>query len=823
MREILAEVRFALRLLRKSPAVSAASVLSLALGIGATAAVFGLADALLLRPLPALHAPQGLVALVGIETRELAGFRQISWADYLDYAGRRDVVGQLAATATCELTLTGHGPAERLSGQAVAGGYFAVLGLTPALGRLLSAADEHERVAVLGHGLWHRQFGADARVIGSPVTLNGKSFTVVGIAPRGFAGTDLRVRQEVWVPLGVYSELATGILASFSGQQDRVHPWLDVVGRLRPSVSLGAAAAALGATARHLAAAYPGTNATRGIQVLPLAELAFGWGKLPLMRGFVARLMAVTALVLVVAAVNVAGLLLARALSRRREIAVRLSLGASRARLVGQLLIEGLVLAALSAAGGVVAARGGLALLERIALPVPLEVRHLALSGQVLACTLVLSLAACLIFALFPALQTARVEILPALRGGAARGRRAVHVRASEILTGVQVAAAFVFLVATGLLGRTLANLWAVPTGFDPSRVLTANIDLSAARYQGPRVIAFYSELLAALRPLPGVVDVTMVSAVPVLGNELSVRLSVSPEAAAPRDSPPYACHVLVGDHYFQTLRMRVLAGRDFGPQDDAASPGAVVVNETAARDFWPGRQAVGRRLRSLGATPFTVIGVVSDSIYSNRREKRQPVFYLYHPQSAEAVIGNLMAPQMTILVRTASDPRLVLGPFRERVRQLDPALPVFGTSTLEDLLGATVGVERETAILYGSLALAAVVLAMLGLFGTLTRHVAEQTREIGIRMACGAPPGSIRRLVLRRSLGLSLAGVVAGVAAAAAASRLVASQLYGVHVYDPAVWLAVPCALAGMALLVSAPAANRAADIDPVRAMKYD
>ncbi len=820
------EIHFALRLLRKSPAITAVSVVSLALGIGGTAAVFGLADALFLQPLPGLHSLAGLVALNGVQTKDPARSHLLTWADYLQYADRSDVVRQLAATADCDLSLTHYGPAERIAGQAVSGAYFSVLGLTPFRGRLLSGTDEHDRVAVLGYGLWRRQFGGDTRLIGSPVTLNGKSVTVIGIAPQGFVGTDRSVRREVWIPLGAYSDIATGVLAPFSGKQDRSHEWLRVVGRLRPGVSLATASAAFDATAKHLAAAYPATNATRGVQVLPLSDLAFGPGKdsQPLMRGFVVRLMAVAGLVLVAAAVNVAGLLLARALSRRREIAVRLSLGASRLRLVRQLLIEGLVLAAFAAAAGIGAAMGGLALLERIELPVPLAVRQLPLSGRVLGVVLVLSSAACLIFALMPALQTARIAILPALRGEAPGARRGLRIRASELLTGLELAIAFVILVAAGLLGRTLASLWSVPPGFDPSRVLTATVDLGAARYTGPRAVAFYCELLESLRHLPGVVEASMVSALPVLGGDVEVDLGVAPADAAPEASQPSVRHVLVGDRYFQTLRMRLLAGRDFSDQDSAASPGVVVVNETAARELWPGRQAVGRQVH-LAQTdaPFTVVGVVADSTYSSPRERRQPMLFLTHRQSGKSFIGDLLAPQMTILVRAVGDPRSLLGSVRERVRQLDPWLPVFRTSTAEDLVAATFGVEREATVLYGSLALSAVALAMLGLFGIVTRFVAEQTREIGVRMACGANPGDIRRLVLRRSLLLSLSGLAAGACVAAAASRLLTSQLFGVRVYDPAIWLAVPLVLVSLALLVSAPPAARAAAIDPVRAMKYD
>jgi putative ABC transport system permease protein len=831
MTHLRADLRFAFRLLAKSPVATAVSALSLALGIGGTTAIFSFIDALLLHPLPAIGAVHELVAVEGIHAKDPGRFQMLSFADYSDYAGRHDLVRSLAAAADCDVSLTNQGPAERLSGLAVSANYFEVLRLAPAAGRLFSPADENAPITVLGYGLWQRQFARDPRTVGSAVTLNGKSVTVVGIAPAGFFGTDLAKRREVWLPLGAYPALAAGILVPFSGKHDRTEEWLQVIGRLAPSATLARAQGAFDAAAHGLAAAYPATNTGRGVRLLPLAVVALGpeANARSLVAGFAARLMAVVLVVLAVAVLNLAGLLLVRAVSRRREIAIRMSLGADRRRLIRQFFVEGLVLAFLGAVLGIALAASGVILLRHIAPPVELAVREFTLSGRVLGFGLLVSLATCLIFAFAPVVQAVRTDIVAALRGAAPRLRR-LRVGLREILVGLQVAAAFAIMIAAGLFVRTLGTLWSVPTGFDPAHVLASTVDLAPAGYTGTRVPAFYEGLLDRLRHLPGVVDASMVSALPVMGADLEVDLGVSVvgEPAETRngtDSSPAVRHVLVGSRFFKTAGMRLLRGRDFGPEDGSEGAGAVIVNETAARLLSPGRDVLGRALLlAQTKAPFTIVGVVADATYSSLKEKRRrPILYLAHAQSGMSFIGKLLAPQMTLLVRTTGDPRRLLGAVREQVREADPKLPIFGAATLDDLLGATVAIETQSAAFYGGLGLAAAALALLGLYGTITRSVAEQTREIGIRAACGATPNDVRRRILVRSGVLTLSGMAAGGAVAVLARRIVAHQLYGVDVYDTATWFTISVAFLCFALLVSALPASRAAAIDPVRAMNYE
>lgn len=829
MTAIVQDVGFALRQLRKSPVLTAVAVSSMALGIGATTAVFGLVDALLLRPLPALQAPDELVAVRSVHAGQPERLFPLSWANYLDYTGHPEVVSGLAAAADCDLSLTHGGPAERLSGLAVSPNYFAVLGLAPVHGRLLSPGDERAPVAVLGHGLWHRRFGAEPGVIGSSIVLNGKIVTVVGIAPEGFWGTDLGTRREIWLPLGVYSELAKGVMVPFTGEHDRKQEWLTVFGRLAPGTSLQQAQSALQVVAGRLAASYPEANAGRGVHLLPLTELALGQGMRPRLVSFTARLMAVTTLVLAVAAINLAGLLLARAISRRREIAIRLSLGSSWERLVWQLFVEGLILGFFGAMAGVGLARAGLPLLERLKLPVDLGGLELKLSGPVLRFALLASLASCLGCALGPALQAWRHDLVQALRGDVPRGHW-LRLGFRDLLVGVQVALTLLILIAAGLMVRTLVNLGSLDPGFDPARVLAVSIDLAPAGYQGPRVAAFYRDLLERLRRQPGVEAASMASAVPVMGGSVQVDLVVALDEPVPaavgagQASPPSVRHALVGNDYFQTVGMRLLRGRDFGPGDGASGIGAVVVNETAASALWPGRDPLGRRLRLVNSeTPFEVVGVVADATYGDLKEEAVPVLYLAHSQYEKSFIGSLLASEMCLLVRATGKPEQVLGTVRGTVQAMDPLLPVYRTATLEELLIATVGVERQAAALYGGLALVAVSLAMLGLYGILARLVVERTREIGVRVACGATPGEVQGFVLRRSAIPVLGGVGGGLAAAMPASRIVENQLYGVTAGDPITWFVTALFLVGAALLVSSVPARRAARIDPARVLRRE
>lgn len=827
MRDLLQDVRFSFRLLAKSPVLNGVALVCLAVGIGAATAVFSLADALLLRPVPSVQAPEGLVRLFSVPTRTPDQLRALSWANYLDYAERRDVVS-LAAMASCNLSLTQGGPAERLSGLAVSGTYFSVLGLKPSLGRFFSAEQESEPIAVLGYDLWRRRFGADAGVIGRTIVLNGKSLTIVGVAPEEFSGLDLSSRREIWLPLGTYSIIAKGVLMPFTGQQDREQEWLEVVGRLAPGVELQKARSAFEVLAQNLAASFPETNAERAVRLLPLTEVVLGVGKRPAVKSFTVRMMGAMALALFVAVGNLAGLLLARGLARQREIGIRVALGCGRRRLGRQFLTEGLVLGLSGALAGLFLAQLALPLVEQLQLPAELAPRDLVLSGRVIEFAILVALICSLVFTLAPLLQTFRIDSVRSL-SNVSLPRRLGRAGSREILVAAQVALAFLSLLAAGLMIRTASQIAAIDPGFDPKNVLVASIDLSPAGYEGPRVGIFYRQLLERVRSLPEVKDATMASALPVMGGGVVVDLSVEVEEPSPAGGTAGANpdrslrHVLVGEHYFQAVGARLVRGRDFSAADHDSAPGVVVINETAAKRLWGDANPLGKRIRLLQSEEsFEIIGVAADTTYSSLKESRAPIVYLAHSQAVRSFIGQLLAPEMTLLVRTREkEPGDFLPAFREAVRTLDPRLPVFRVSSLDDSLKATTGAERQALLLYTFLGLVTTGLAMLGLYGALAHTVASRTREFGIRVACGASPWSVRRLVLRYCAILACSGLALGLALATPLSRFMADQLFGIAPDDPLTWSAAALTLLIIALAIGAVSSNNAAKLSPLTALR--
>ncbi|MCP4658634.1 MAG: ABC transporter permease [bacterium] len=833
MPTIVQDLRSAFRLLRTNSGLAIAIVVSLALGIGANAAVFSLIDTLLLRPVPGLKDPERLLALFSVRPEDPAHLGAISHADYLDYAANREIFSGLAAYADDAFSFSQGGPSERIIGRVVANDYFSVLGIGPVVGRLFVPEEDPAPIAVLGHGLWQRRFGADRDVIGRAIMLNGHSVTVIGVAAPGFRGTNHVDSPEIWVTIPTYlgnvtphGSAESGIAAGPGGQfrnLDRTRKWLYPVGRLAPGVSLEKARSSLAVMARRLAEQYPEVSQGGEVELLPLSEIAFGPGK----RGTVARytglLMAMVGVVLLVACLNVANLLLARGLNRQHEITMRLVLGASRGRLVRLLLSESLLLALLGGIAGTVVAAAALPLLEHLELPVE-TVFTLEFDFRVLGFAFLVSLASGLLVGILPALRSSTTALVPAMRGETA-GRHRVALR--DLLVSAQVALALLVAIASGLMVRTLRNLESVPLGFDPERVLAASLDLSATGSGGPEIIAFYQQLSEHVRALAGVEEVGLATALPLVGSDLKVHLTIEPEGWKPpsEDAPPPAAHhAVVGAGFFETVGTPLRSGRLFGPQDDAAAYPVAVVNETMARRYWPGQDAVGRHLGLTGAEkPFRVIGVVADTKYATLRETAEPILYLEHRQHQQWFVGPLMAPMMTLLVRTPGDPMEVLPAVRRAAQSLDPLLPVFDVTTLPQHLSAAVRIERQAAALFSVFAVLALVLTMVGLYGVISHAVMRRTREIGIRVALGALPGAVLRLMLVRGVGLCLAGIVLGLAAAYPLSRVVSSQLYGVTSGDSATYLAVSTAVVAVAVLVSYLPARRATQIDPVEALRQD
>jgi putative ABC transport system permease protein len=831
---ILQDFRFFFRLLVQNPILNGVALACLALGIGATAAVFCLVDALLLRPVPMVQAPDEVVRLFGVSTSTPDRFQPISWADYVDYqkSGSRLVSG-LAATAACDVSLISDGPAERIPALAVSDSYFSLLGLKPALGRFFSSGEENgERIAVLGHDLWRRSFAADPRIVGKKIRLNGKVLTVVGVAPKGFSGVDLSMRREIWFPLGIYSEVTTGVLAPFSGRQDRQQAWLDVIGRLHPGVGLREAQSGFAVAARNLATAYPDTNEKRDVRLLPLREVVLGVHARPEIERYTKRLMAAMTLVLCVAALNLAGLLFARTINRRREIGIRLSLGCSRGRLARQFLAEGLLLGILGAAAGLLLATFALPLLKHLHLPAELSLRDLRISWRVVGFAFLVATGCSIAFALAPILQTLRFDAAAAL-AAAHRPCRRAGIGPREILVSCQLALAFPILLAAGLMVRTIFNIVSIDPGFDPKNVLTAAVDLSSAGYQESQASFFYDQLLTRVRSLPEAKDASMVSALPVMGGGVMVDLSVTVDhrlgepSPASLETPLSVRHVLVGDRYFETVGAHLRRGRFFDKNDLPTGQGVAVLNETAARQLWSdGSDPVHQRIRLVQTNePFEVVGVVGDTTYSSLKEQRTPMLYLYHPQAGKSFIGQALAPEMTLLVRgkDRNNFRDTLSAFRNVVYSADKRLPVFRVGTLEDSLAATVATERQSVTLYSFLALVTISLALLGLYGAVTHTISTRIRELGIRVACGADPLCVLKHLFKYSFALVLSGLFVGLLLAVPINTLLAGQLFGINPYDVLTWSATACALLVFTLAIAAVPSFRAAKMNPAVALRYD
>jgi predicted permease len=819
------DVRVAFRWLRRSPTFALIAAGSLALGIGATTVVYGFVDRVLLHPLPSVPAVDELLAVVGFQVKDPQRVRSLAWDDYRDLAARHGAIRQLAATVASSMTLSGRGAAERIDGLGVSSEYFGILGLHPRLGRFVAASDENAAVAVLGQELWRRSFGADLHIVGRTITVNGKPLEVIGVAPQGFAGTDLTTRTDLWFPIGSFSRVARGAIASLMGQHDRQHEWLAVIGRLAPGADLRAVQADFNVVSRRLAAVYPKSNASRGVRVMPLTAVATGSSpeSRRLLVLFIVRLGGVAALVWIAAVLNVSSLFLARTVERRRETGIRLSLGAGRGTVMGHLVTEGLILGCGGVLGGIGLVRLTLPLLSRLQLPVGLHLVDLPLSWRAVGFAALLGLVSSIAFSLLPALRAAHREILPSLSPAIPLTSR-FRWRVNDLLVALQLAAAMLILTGAVLLVRSLRNLDAVDPGFEPKHVLAAGLDLGATGLAGDALAAFDDALLLRVRGIPGVADASLASALPSMGGDLEVDLSVAPDRPAAVGSPPEnpgIRHVLVGSHFFRTVGLRFVKGRDFGDEDRAGA-GVVILNQTAARQLFPGRDPVGRTVALLETkAPFTVVGEVSDSIYARPQEDAQPVLYLSHLQGGKSFVGGLLASELTLLVRNGPGGGATLSSLRGVVTNLDGRLPLGQVRTLAEILGSTVGIERQAAVLCSGLALVALALAVLGLYGALHRTVVERHFEIAIRMACGATRGAMRRYVFRRSVLLAVVGSAAGMAVAVPGVRLIASLLFGIDAYDPLSWLLPVGGLLATALLVSAVPSFRAGRILPAAALR--
>jgi predicted permease len=812
------DVRYAARLLRRSPLFAVTATLSLAVGIGANTTIFTVANALLFKS-PAGVLDPGRLVDVG-RSQNGQGFDNNSYPNYLDVRARNTVFTDIYTYrfGAEPMSLGGREGAERIFGDLVSTNYFSVLGTRAALGRLFAPADGDQPGAtplvVLSHRFWVRRFDADPSVVGTTLTLNGRPFTVIGVAPDGFHGTTI-LTGDVWVPVNMVGELTPRRSASILTSRQSV--WLVMGARLKPGVSLQQAQAGLQTIGRALEREFPEQNRGRGLRVVASSPIP---GNGAPVAAFMGLLIAIVGLVLAIACANVAGVLLARATDRRREVAVRLAIGAGRGRLIRQMLIESVLIFLLGATAGLAVARTTTTLLLSMlpTLPVPIDM-SLPLDARAIGFTLGLSLVAAIGAGLAPALSASGAEVISSLK---ADGRSAPdRLRLRNAFVVAQVAFSIMLIVAAGLFTRALQRAATIDPGFDPHGVELASLDFSLTGYVDDTARPFANNLIQRVRALPGVQSAALAAVLPLGASGMSLGGLLIPGVDPPLGRRMFdADWNIVTPGYFATMRSTLVAGRDFTDADRENTPSVAIVNETAARRWWPNQTALGRTMQqesfAEGATmrTLTVVGVARDTKYRSLGE--EPRNFVFVPLEQQ------YRSRMTIVARATEGQRLATE-MRTLVASLNPNLPIIAAQTLDDYTSVGLIPQRVAASISASLGLVGLLLAVIGIYGVTAYMVASRTREFGIRMALGAQPSAVMRMVLRQGLTLTTIGSAIGLALAAGASRLLGSLLFGVGSTDPVTFVGAGVLFCAIGAIACYQPARRATTIDASQALRHE
>ncbi len=794
------DLKYAVRMLVKNPGFTTVAVLALALGVGANTAIFSVVNGVLLRPLN-YPEPDRLVQLN--ESNVKLGFPIFSVAPgtFLDWQEQNRVFDGLAAISGNSMNLTGGDKPEKVLGLRVSANLFSVLKVKPELGRLFLPEEDavgRNDVVLLSRSLWQKRFGGDKEILGKQITLNGQSRTVVGVVE-----TPPTFHAALWVPMSL----------NIDEQENRGGHYLGVLGRLKPGVSLEQARADMASIAGNLERQYPDSKQGWSVLVQSMLETEVGDT-----RPALAVLVWAVALVLLIGCANVANLLMAKASSRQKEFAIRAVLGAGRGRLIRQLLTESLLLGLSGGGVGLVLAMLGLGVFQRMApgnLPRMDEVR---LDGQVLAFTLLVSLATGIVFGLLPAWQATRTEVNEPLKEGGrgmteSRGRN--RLRSGLVIT--EIALSLVLLIDAGLLIRSFVRLNNEPAGFQTSHLLAVDVGLPEVKYKdGREQAAFFDDLLDRLTHLPGVESVGAVSALPFSGANGWYSVSVDGRPAPAPGEPASAAYREISAGYFRTLKLPLIAGREFSDQDRESSPGVVVVNQAFARAFFPKEEALGRRIQvseGPGPNPCEIVGIIRDVKNFGLAEKVVPEMYYPYRQRSSGYFS--------VLVRAKGDPASMANSLRDAVLAIDRDQPVHNIRTMDQLVVNSLAGRRFMMTLLGIFAGVALILCAIGIYGLISYTVAQRTHEFGIRMALGARASDVLQLVLRQGVRLALAGLILGAVGAWAGTRLLANQLYGIEAHDPVTFVLGMVVLGAVALLACLIPARRAAKVDPMVALR--
>jgi len=817
------DFRYAARVLRKSPGFTLVVALSLALGIGANTSVFSIVNAYFLRPMP-VDQPDRLVAIYLTSParwgRDIGNF---SYADLVDYRKTDTGLSELMGSSGLPLSMTDGEKPELIWGEIVTGNFFSGLGVHPILGRGFlpneGSAPGKEPVCVLNYNFWRQHFQSDPNVIGRTIRINGHPFTIVGVAPRGFIGTRLfTFIPDVWIPLTMQQTVAPEFGDYVEGRGNR---WIELRGRLKPGVTEAQAAARMNVVARRLAGEYPQTNKDLQVNLIPggtRTQPAFV--ALGLISATTAIMFGVVGLVLLIACANVANLMLARAASRAREMAIRVAVGATRFRLLRQLLTESVLLSLLGAAVGVVLAllfndllKGFYPTLDFQTADLDYESR---LDPRMFVFSFLLSLVTAILFGLVPALRASKVDQAAAMKGE--QGASGVRgLTRGNLLVTVQVALSCVLLISGGLFLRSMQFARNIDPGFDRTGVQLFSVDLGLQGYDEQRGRLFQKGLVERLKNLPGIESASLAYPLPLDAYDEYYSIRVEGYSPTSNNEPNISGVSRVGPHYFETIGTRLVTGRAIDERDTESSRRVAVINETMARRYWQTpEKALGRRFATGKDDPWIeVAGVAKDGKYVTFGENPMPYFFLPLVQHYEG--------RVTFIVRSKESPDSLMAAVRLEVKGLDASLPIFGVRTMPQFLNRIVSAYDMGASLVGTFAVTALLLAAVGIYGVLHFAVTRRTREIGIRMALGAAKGDVVRLILVRSMVFVGAGLLIGIAGATAAGRLTGTILAGVSGTDPLTFLAVAVLFGMVAFVASAIPAWRASRIDPMEAVRYE
>lgn len=816
MHHMLQDLRVTIRQLRKSPGFALTTILTLALGIGATTAIFSLINAVLLRPLP-FPQPDRLTWMaekvpLGDTTRNEVG-SSLSYPDFFDWRTQNHSFETIASYHDNDFTLIGSGEPKHLYGDVVSADFFRTLGVNPALGRGFNAGDEKAGAnsVVLSHQLWQSSFGSSPDIVGRAINIDNKSYTVVGVMPAGFAFPIQNPPAVLWTSLG--DDAGGGEEAPTA--QRGMH-MLDVVGRLKPGVSLAQAQADMNLIAVNLAKQYPNSNKHfDGAVIMSQLERMVGDTRTALRVLFAA-----VAFVLLIACVNVAGLLLARASRRRSEIALRAALGATRGEIIRQVLVESVFL---SVCGGLLGVCFAVFLLRIAMRVVPDNLPRLdqvSVDARVMGFAILISVLTGLLFGVLPAWRMSRLDPSLALREGSrslgpGRGQHRLH----DWLVIAETAIGLVLLVGAGLLIHSFVRILQVDPGFDSRNILTASIALPDNRYNAQQQVQFFDQLLPKLAALPGVQSAAAGWALPFAQNSMAISFDIEGHSLAPGDQPAAGVHIATPG-YLETLHIPVLRGRSFRPEDTAKSTPVMALNESFAHKYFPNEDPIGKRVR-IGLGDGTVssksmreiIAVVGDVRERKLTKEAKPEYFLPYSQAA------VTSP--TLVIRSAVDPTALIGPVRAQVAAIDKTVPFYDVKTMDDIVSQAAAQPRFQAVLFGFFAAMALLLSAVGLYAVLSYMVAQRTMEIGLRLALGAQRENVLAMILRRGLILAGTGLAIGVAVSLVLTRFLQGMLYGVRPFDPLTFAAVSLTLLLVSLAASCAPAYRAGRLDPMLTLR--